>query len=129
MSWQQELVELLPWVKRYKKPRPCDDYRWSHMPLKAVYNPELKERYRCKNTAVWRFTSSKRKTRGYVNFKGRDGVYCWTHLNSQLDAMDELKRANTWRAQHIDQVNEIRVRGGVNPISINTKKEESSGSR
>jgi hypothetical protein len=110
MTWRQELVEMLPWVTLYKRPRPCDGYRWGQMSLKAVHDPELKERYRCKNQATWRFKASKR-------CDGRDGVYCWSHLCVQLDSMGEFERGNKYWDAHLDEVNAIRVRGGVNPIT------------
>jgi hypothetical protein len=115
MTWRQELAEMLPWVTLYKRSRPCDGYRWGQMSLKAVHDPELKERYRCKNQATWRFKTSRRKVRQVSG--AHDGVYCWSHLCVQLNTMDEFERSNKYWSAHLDEVNAIRVRGGVNPIT------------
>jgi hypothetical protein len=52
------------------------------MPLKALYGrgnkppvPGLKDKYKCKNRARWKFRALK-------NSNAKSGVYCWSHLFS-----------------------------------------------
>jgi hypothetical protein len=81
LSERQELVSRLPWVRRLTtSPGRCEGYRASHMPLKAWFQmgdrpPDLvlREKYRCKRAAWWRFRALRRSG-------ARDGDYCWTHL-------------------------------------------------
>lgn len=85
-----EFLQFLYYVKRVTKPVPCTGYRWSKMPLKAVYNLELREKYRCKNLAYWRFTALKKSY-------AKDGIYCMSHLyaaglNHDQDELDRTER-------------------------------------
>jgi hypothetical protein len=68
----------LPWVTRLERTRACDGYRWTHMPLKALRDPDVLERYRCRGRARWVFTALK------VRHPATDGTYCWSHLLTQL---------------------------------------------
>jgi hypothetical protein len=49
------------------------------MPLKAIGNPELMEKYRCKVPAYWTFRATKRVS-DYPQAKS--GHYCMHHLHS-----------------------------------------------
>lgn len=94
-------VRLIPWVRELREPLPrCEGYRWSQMSLKASRDPELRERYRCKNLARWHFTALRRLPR--YSFPCRDGSYCWPHLFSLglTGSMDEEARVNRWLARH-----------------------------
>lgn len=73
---QQLVVDHLPWVHRYQKPRPCTAVRYGH------------GRRPCKNRAYWKFTALKRS---WV----RDGVYCWSHLISHGIYGDMVEDART----------------------------------
>jgi hypothetical protein len=93
-------IEQVPWVKRVKEDKQCDGYRWSQMPVKAVWNkdgtradPALKEKYRCKNKAKWHFTALKRD-----EFSAKSGDYCHSHLFAAgfYGSMDEDARLNRW---------------------------------
>ncbi|SRR5258706_9231232 len=78
---RRELFSACPWIYRLKVSDRCDDYKWSKMPLKAVYSmhgrePTGMEQYRCKNRAWWEFRALKRGT----PMPAKDGMYCWMHL-------------------------------------------------
>ena len=87
----EEFLKTLPYVKRVKPDFICDGYRWSQMPLKAVYDPVLKEKYRCRNDGHWKFKALKRSY-------ARDGTYCFAHLHSLglVHDMDEEKRTKKY---------------------------------
>jgi hypothetical protein len=87
LSARQFLVSRLPWVTRLKKTQRCDGYRWHSMSFKALRDPALKEKYRCKNPARWRFRALARG-----EFRAASGVYCWSHLACQMDHMNEMAR-------------------------------------
>jgi hypothetical protein len=101
LAQRQALASRLPWVTRLKKsPGRCEGYRYSRMPLKAVfpdmksYDPALAEKYRCKKNAWWQFRSPKRSY-------ARDGDYCWDHLFScGLLTEGERERMEKWLAAH-----------------------------
>jgi hypothetical protein len=98
VSAATDRVARLPWVTRLEKTQSCDGYRWSHMPLKALYKmgdkppvPGLKEKYRCKNRARWKF-------RALRNSSAKSGVYCWSHLISCGLRGDMAEDARTTKA-------------------------------
>jgi len=95
--WQTRVLHLLPWVRRLREETRCDAYRWSQMPLKVMGDPELRERYRCKNRARWHFTALQRSY-------ARDGDYCLSHLihSGLYGDMREERRMETWFARHPD---------------------------
>lgn len=113
MTWRTEIVELLPYVYRRRRPTTCDGYR--SMSFKARRDPELRERYRCRRPAYWRFTALRR-----ANFPARSGVYCWSHLLSRgLDGCpEEQDRHTRWWNAHLGEVNAIRTRHGYPPIEV-----------
>ena len=75
MSRRTELIAQLPWVTRLDETRDCDGMRWSHMPGKALRNPAVFDRYRCKARARWQFTPL--RGAGLIT---ESGVFCWQHL-------------------------------------------------
>lgn len=79
MSRRTDLIAQLPWVTRLEVTQPCDGVRWSHMTGKAMRNPELFDRYRCKMRARWQFTALHS-----TGLDAGDGVFCWQHLLVQL---------------------------------------------
>jgi hypothetical protein len=77
----------LPWVTRLDQTQACNGYRWSHMPGKALRNPELMAAYQCRCRARWQFAALRE-----VPYPATDGTYCWSHLLVQLDRMHETSR-------------------------------------
>lgn len=77
MSTRTDLVARLPWVTRLEVTQDCDGYRYAHMPLKAIRDPEVRARYKCKSRARWQFRALKRGVT-----PARDGTYCWSHLHA-----------------------------------------------
>jgi hypothetical protein len=75
MSTRTDLVARLSWVTRLEQTRDCDGYRWAHMPHKALRDPEIMARYKCRARARWRFRADKR-----ADLPAHDGTYCWSHL-------------------------------------------------
>jgi hypothetical protein len=95
MSRRTDLIAQLPWVTRLDATQACDGVRWSHMTGKAMRDPELFSRYRCKMRARWQFTG----LRG-TGLDAEDGVFCWQHLLVQLrsnPAEDARARAELGR--------------------------------
>jgi hypothetical protein len=86
MSALTDRVAALPWMTRLDTTQDCDGYRWSHMPLKAVGDRWLMEKYKCRARARWRFTAllDVTGTGGGYDLDARDGTYCWAHLWTQL---------------------------------------------
>lgn len=90
-------LESIPWIKRLKIALPCDGFRYSKMPLKAIYPhgpkrslpPTGTDQYRCKSIAYWKFKALKRSG-------AEDGVYCMSHLYNQMSHMGEYERVNRW---------------------------------
>lgn len=98
-------VTDLPWVRRLRKPTDqCNGYRWSQMPMKAIWNPVLKEKYRCKNRGHYRFKALKR----VVWQPADNGDYCWSHLFVEIYHPDELIRAERWFKRHYPKTPEPR---------------------
>lgn len=97
MNKQERIAFLMsiPWVKRLKTAVPCDDLKWSKVPLKALYPMYGKpatgtEPYKCKSPGYWRFKALKRS-------HARDGNYCYMHLRSHLlYDNDEEQRLKKW---------------------------------
>ncbi len=91
---QARILEL-PWVDREALGGTCDGYRWSHMPGKALRDPAVLEKYRCRNTAHWRFTALE-AVPGTAQAPhlgtGTSGLYCWPHLMVQTGRMAEEER-------------------------------------
>lgn len=85
-GWRAELITRIPWVTRLEPAERCEQHRWSSMSHKAAWDPELKEKYRCKNPAYWKFTGLKLEDDvvgpPYMLI-GKSGVYCYAHLVNQ----------------------------------------------
>jgi hypothetical protein len=109
-SWRIELTLLTPWVRRLAGRDRCEGYRWSDMSLRASRDPELREHFRCKSPARYRYVA----TRGTLS--GRSGSYCWSHLHQQLMNMAELDRLETWVEEHLDEVNALLERYDQKPF-------------
>lgn len=119
MTYLTELVELLPYVKRQRVATTCDGYR--SMSFKARRDPELRERYRCRRPAYWRFRGLKRTiAERRQSVGGRDGTYCWSHLLSDgIDScVKEVQRHRRAWNQRIEEVNELRQRYGYPRIEL-----------
>lgn len=114
MTYNTELVELLPWTTRLRRPRPCDGYRWAHMSLRDARDPERRERHRCQHHASWRYVAA----RG--DYSGKTGRYCWNHLVNQLEHMPDGERNNGWWNAHLDEVDALRARYGYSSLPRHT---------
>lgn len=106
MSWRTELVELLPWVRRYARRRQCDAYR--PMSRRARLDPVRRETYRCVAPAWWRYVA-------LDDDWAQTGTYCWSHLLSRGLYGDEAERRRhvRWWNRHLIEVNEVRARHGL----------------
>lgn len=126
-SWRAEIVALLPWVRRLRdhEVAPCRGYRWSSMSLKAAHDPELRERYRCKNDARWRYRYLRSSSVGDPRSERED--LCWSHLNSRAidGSNEEYERCHRWWNRHLAEVDEVRVRHGIDPLSRGEGSSES----
>ena len=100
LETRKQILLRHPRVKFVPGRNVCDGYRWSQVPLKALfadmrgYDPVLKEKYRCKNAAHYDFTAL--KARNEWDIVADSGVYCWSHLMSQLDHMNEWSHFVRW---------------------------------
>lgn len=92
MSERTELIARLPWVTRLDRTQDCDGYRYSSMSFKALRDPVLKAKYKCRVPARWRFRALRRNP-----MPARDGVYCWSHLWSRGLQHDMAEYARTMR--------------------------------
>lgn len=123
LSWRVEIVSLLPWVRRLRDREvgPCEGYRWSSMPLKALSDPELREWYRCSNSARWRYRYLDSASRAGRSPRRED--LCYAHLCSRVvdDGHEEARRCRRWWTRHLAEVDEIRVRHGLAPMSSITE--------
>jgi hypothetical protein len=117
LTWRQEIAKLVSYVRYLGDDGDgrCEAYRWSDMSLKAVHDPELREKYRCKNTARWRYR--------YLLWRGSEKQakiqnMCWAHLvyAGFYGSMEEIERNDRWWRRHLDEVNVIRERHGVPPL-------------
>lgn len=90
----------LPWVRRLKKPVPCDGIKWStvagkdlwaHGPNQSIPARGIQDRSRCKNNAWWHFKPLKKS-------HAKEGNFCWSHLISAgiYHDMDEEARTKRW---------------------------------
>lgn len=75
MSKRMDFVARLPWVTRLEQTQDCDGYRWAHMPHKALRDPVIMAKYKCRARARWQFRADKR-----AEIPAQDGTYCWAHL-------------------------------------------------
>lgn len=113
-TWRTELITRVPWVNRLDPPEKCDQYRWSAMPMKAVHNPMLKEKYCCKVGARWRFTGLDTKTPldDFITgvLIGKSGVYCYSHLINQAFIPErEWKRWQAWCDENRELIERIKT--------------------
>lgn len=121
-TWRTELIARVPWVERLDLPVTCDQYRWSAMPLKAVYRPKLglKEKYRCKNHAYWKLTgldSGSPINKFDSLHMGKSGVYCYSHFVNQAFIPDlEWARWQAWCEENSELIE--RIKSGVEPRMI-----------
>lgn len=75
------------------------------MPLRAIHqwgsrdNPKPpigKEKWRCKNAAHWRYCAKR-------NSDGKSGIYCQSHLWSQIYTNVEYDRFMKWRETYTEE--------------------------
>jgi len=93
-SRRADFLKRLPWIKWLKEGRTCDGYRYNRMPVKAMHDSELKEKYRCKNPAHWKYKTLKKSW-------AEDGVYCMAHLYANcIWDMHEMARVERWIQKH-----------------------------
>jgi hypothetical protein len=78
MTTRTDYVARLPWVTRLEQTQDCDGYRYAHMPLKAVGDPEIRATYKCRARARWRFRALASSRRNPA--AAQSGTYCWSHL-------------------------------------------------
>lgn len=78
MSTRTDFVARLPWVTRLEQTQDCGGYRWAHMPGKALRDPAVMAKYKCRNRARWRFRALPESPRNPL--PAQDGTYCWSHL-------------------------------------------------
>lgn len=76
------LVAQLPWVTRLEHTQDCDGYRYNHMPLKALGDPVIRAKYKCKARARWQFRALPESERNPL--PSASGTYCWRHLFTQM---------------------------------------------
>ena len=96
---RQHFISRVPWVTRLTTPVDrCDGYRRGQMPIKALSDPELREKYRCKRRGWWEFRAIPKSRRSAWGNYGSGGTYCWLHLWSAGLAcgMDEDERLQAW---------------------------------
>lgn len=120
-TWRTELIVRVPWVERLDVPVTCDQYRWSAMPMKAVHNPVLKEKYRCKVGARWKFTGLKLKSKKDVWHEhvlvGKSGIYCYSHfVNEAFIPEREWERWQKWCDENRELIE--RIKAGQEPKLI-----------
>lgn len=122
-TWRTELLARLPWIEYLPESRTCNQYRWSSMSLKAAYDLELREKYRCRKPAKWRFVGllASADDAGYESlYVGKSGVYCYSHLIRQaFIPTREEERYNTWCQKNASLVQ--RIKDGVEPRVIERK--------
>lgn len=121
-GWRSELLARLPWLDRLADPGKCDAYRWSSMSIKVFQNPELREKYRCKRFAYWKFTALKPRKGDDVGLEvGKSGVYCYSHLINQafLPSREEA-RYEKWCQDNFALVR--RVKSGIESRLITRKR-------
>jgi hypothetical protein len=100
---RKEILAKVPWVKTLATHVRCEAYRWSDMPLRALYPwgpgnlypPVGKDKWRCKKMASWHFTASKRS-------RATSGNYCWHHIMYSGISHDEIEftRFDRWYANY-----------------------------
>jgi hypothetical protein len=95
MSERTDLIARLPWVTRLESTQDCDGYRYSAMSFKAFRDPVLREKYKCKAPARWRFRALKQRDPRLA--QAQDGTYCWRHLFSLGLQHDMAEEARTTR--------------------------------
>lgn len=89
------------------------------MSLKAAYDLELRERYRCRKPAKWRFVGlplNDADDDGYppALFVGKSGVYCYSHLiNQAFIPLREEERYESWCRLNAGLVR--RIKDGTEP--------------
>lgn len=118
-SWRIELIARLPWIERLDAAQVCDQYRWSAMSRKAAHNPELKEKYRCRVSGLWKFTGLEPDDPKDPDWMlvGKSGIYCYAHLvNQAFIPYDEMDRYEEWCRENTTLVK--RIKSGVEPRII-----------
>lgn len=115
LTWRQEIAKLVSYVRYLDSDGRCEAYRWSGMSSKAMYDPELREQYRCKLVARWRYRYLVRRGSGEVPVVKK---MCWTHLmyGGFYYSMEEDRRFDRWWRRHLDDVNAVRERHRLPPL-------------
>jgi len=115
LTWRQETAKLVSHVRYLGDDGDgrCEAHR--RMPGKARWDPELRERYRCKSVARWQYR--------YLRMPGEESPWirklCWTHLvySAFYYSMKEIDRNDRWWRRHLDEVNAVRERHGLPALS------------
>jgi len=80
LKQNEEFISRIPWVRKLDNPTKCRVL--IHAPASMIFSnvkPRANQRstnpedYRCKNTAWWHFTASRKSW-------AQTGDYCWSHL-------------------------------------------------
>lgn len=123
-GWRAELIARVPWVARLEPAEKCDQYRWSSMSRKAAFDPVLKEKYRCRLDARWKFTGLDRPSNGDAPdfiLVGKSGTYCYSHLVNQAFIPEhEWARWQAWCDENRTLVE--RIKSGQEPKLIKKVK-------
>lgn len=101
---RKEYLLTVPWITLVKRPKRCEDYRWSHVSLAMIYSQDderraaLREKYRCKNKGLYRLKAKKSRKAWAHNAKS--GAYCWSHLMNQIWYTEEAARMEQWQKEN-----------------------------
>lgn len=97
---RQAVIKRHPRISYKSDKVQCEGYTWSRMPMKALWNKDgsradgtLQEQYRCKNNGHWKFRALRSKN---SMFDAKDGLYCWSHLMTQVFTYTESDAFYRW---------------------------------
>lgn len=122
-SWRVELIVRLPWIDRLDVAQVCDQYRWSSMSIKVARNLELREKYRCRVSGLWKFTGLEPDDPKDPDWMlvGKSGIYCYAHLvNQAFIPYDERDRYEDWCRDNLALVE--RIKSGTEPRIIEKRR-------
>lgn len=122
MSYHDELLKHVPWVKVLKEEVPCEGIKWGTVALKDLYDhgPDqsrtargIQDKSRCKKKARWHYRALKPRGDHRDWGIGTSGNYCWHHLAQQIQHDKELRRFNTWANRNESLIS--RLKREINP--------------
>lgn len=92
------------------------------MSVKAAHDLELREKYRCRRLAYWKFTGLTPNKNDHIGLEvGKSGIYCYAHLLNQafLPSREEA-RYEKWCRGNIELIE--RIKSGVAPRLITRRR-------